>query len=99
LRKFRCRGSGTLAAQGRATRMRKGSAVAFTVITMDNANGGTRVEHPDAVSVVIEEGHLVLRGHRVIVGIYAPGRWHSVVEEKHTQARGGLVAAFQEVSA
>jgi hypothetical protein len=74
--------------------------VAFTVTTTGNTNGGTRVEHPDADNVAIEDGHLVLRAHRVIVGIYAPGRWHSVIEEKLTTlGLGRRVAPFQEVSA
>jgi hypothetical protein len=73
--------------------------VAFTVTTTGNTNGGTRVEHPDADSVAIEEGHLILRAHRLIVGIYAPGRWHSVIEEKRTLGPGRRVAAFHEVPA
>jgi hypothetical protein len=73
--------------------------VAFTVTTTANANGSSRIEHPDADVVAIEEGHLILRAHRVIVGIYAPGRWHSVVEEKLALGRGGRLAPFREVSA
>jgi hypothetical protein len=74
--------------------------VAFTVTTTGSTNGGARVEHPDADNVAIEEGHLILRAHRVIVGIYAPGRWHSVIEERLTTlGRGRRVAAFHEVPA
>lgn len=73
--------------------------MAFTVTTTGTTGGGSRVEHPDADSVAIEDGHLVLRAHRLIVGIYAPGRWHSVVEDKLTSGLGRRVAAFHEVSA
>jgi hypothetical protein len=74
--------------------------VAFTVtITTGSTNGGSRVEHPDADTVAIEDGHLVLRAHRVIVGIYAPGRWHSVTEERLTRGAGRRVATYHEVPA
>jgi len=58
------------------------------------AGGDTRVDHSDADSVAIEEGHLVLRAHRAIVGIYAPGKWHSVVELKPARFVGGRRAAI-----
>ncbi len=54
--------------------------MAFTV-TMTAAPARTLGGPPDADSVSVEEGHLVLRAHRA-VGIYAPGKWHSVVEVK-----------------
>jgi hypothetical protein len=72
--------------------------VAFTVTTTGNTDGGSRVEHRDADTVAVEDGHLVLRAHRAIVGIYAPGRWHSVVEERQTPGPGRRIA-FHEVPA
>jgi hypothetical protein len=66
--------------------------VAFTV-TVTGADGkATRVEHPDADNVAVEDGHLVLRVNRAIVGIYAPGRWQSVVEDRTSASRGRRVA-------
>ena len=65
----------------------------FTVTATDGAGKDTRVDHPDADSVCVEEGHLVLRAHRAIVGIYAPGRWHSVVEVKENRVGGARRAA------
>jgi hypothetical protein len=74
--------------------------VAYTVTVTGGAGEDTRVDHTDADSVAIEEGHLVLRGHRAIVGIYAPGKWHSVVELKPTRLAGGRRAAVvSDVSA
>ncbi len=67
---------------------------------MVTTNGASRVEHPDADSVDVEEGHLILRAHRVIVGIYAPGQWHSVIEEKAAAGpdrRGRRAAAIPDV--
>ena len=73
--------------------------MAFTVTTTGNSNDASRVEHPDADSVNVEEGHLILRAHRVIVGIYAPGQWHSVVEDKASgpERRGRRAAAMPDV--
>jgi hypothetical protein len=68
--------------------------VAFTVTMTGGAGGDTRVDHPEADSVSVEEGHLVLHAHRAIVGIYAPGNWHSVVEVKATRHGGGRRAAL-----
>ena len=65
------------------------STVGFTVTMAGSAGGDTRVDHPEADSVAVEEGHLVLRAHRAIVGIYAPGRWHSVVEARPGRPGGG----------
>ncbi len=64
----------------------------FTVTTSGDANESMMVEHADAVSVVVEEGHLVLRSTRGIVGIYAPGRWANVVESRHEPVRGRRMA-------
>jgi hypothetical protein len=66
----------------------------FTVTMTGSAGGDTRVDHPDADSVSVEEGHLVLRAHRAVVGIYAPGKWHSVVEVKPGRPGGGRRAAI-----
>ena len=66
--------------------------MAFTVTTSGEAEQPTLIDHADAVSVVIEEGHLVLRGNRGIVGIYAPGRWAHVVETRSEPARGRRMA-------
>ena len=68
--------------------------MAFTVTMTGGAGEDTRVDHPDADSVSVEEGHLVLRAHRAVVGIYAPGKWHSVVEVKPGSAGGGRRAAL-----
>ena len=68
--------------------------MAFTVTTTGGAGGDTRVDHPDADSVCVEEGHLVLRAHRAIVGIYAPGKWHSVVEVAVSRVGGGRRASL-----
>jgi hypothetical protein len=68
--------------------------VAFTVNMTGSAGGDTRVDHADADSVSVEDGHLVLRAHRAIVGIYAPGKWHSVVEVKAGRIGGGRRAAL-----
>ena len=72
----------------------------FTVTMTGSAGGETRVDHPDADSVSVEEGHLVLRAHRAVVGIYAPGKWHSVIEVKTGRMGGGRRAAIvSDVSA
>ena len=74
--------------------------MAFTVTTSGNANGATQVEHPDADNVNVEDGHLVLRAHRMIVGIYAPGRWHAVIDRELSNAsRGRRAALVPNVSA
>jgi hypothetical protein len=64
--------------------------MAFTVTTTGDEDES--IDHADAVSVVVEEGHLVLRAHRGIVGIYAPGQWRFVFETKGDQARGRRMA-------
>jgi hypothetical protein len=66
--------------------------VAFTVTAAGSEGQATRVEHPEADNVAVEEGHLVLRVNRAIVGIYAPGRWLSVVENRSGDVRGRRVA-------
>ena len=66
----------------------------FTVTVTDGAGRDTRVDHPEADAVSVEEGHLVLRAHRAIVGIYAPGKWHSVVEVKVSRAGGARRATI-----
>ncbi len=67
-------------------------AVTFTVTTSGDANEPHIIEHPDAVNVGVEDGHLVLRSTRGIVGIYAPGRWDHVVESRAEPARGRRMA-------
>ncbi|MBF4769567.1 hypothetical protein ISU10_17505 [Nocardioides agariphilus] len=64
----------------------------FTVTTSGEANESMMIEHADAVTVVVEEGHLVLRSNRGIVGIYAPGRWANVVETRGEHAIGRRMA-------
>lgn len=71
--------------------------MAFTVIRTGAEGVETRVEHPDADTVAVEEGHLVLRAHRSVVGIYAPGSWSSVTEVRpgHSAgSTGGRRAAY-----
>jgi hypothetical protein len=54
--------------------------VAFTVTRTGSGDRETRIEHPEADTVAVEDGHLVLRAHRSVVGIYAPGCWSAVAE-------------------
>jgi hypothetical protein len=65
--------------------------VAFTVTTAGDDQPVT-IDHADASVAVVEEGHLVLRGTRGIVGIYAPGRWAHVVESRGEPTLGRRVA-------
>jgi hypothetical protein len=65
--------------------------VTFTVMTAGDDESVT-IDHADAVGVVVEEGHLVLRGNRGIIGIYAPGRWAYVVESRGEAGRGRRIA-------
>jgi hypothetical protein len=66
--------------------------VAFNVTTTGTDGLAARIEHPDADNVAVEDGHLVLRVNRMIVGIYAPGRWQSVVEDRTAASRGRRIA-------
>ena len=70
--------------------------MSFAVTTVGDEEQSETIEHPDAVSVVVEEGHLVLRGNRGIIGIYAPGRWSFVVESRGEATRGRRVALPSE---
>ena len=68
--------------------------MSFSVTTAGDQDEPVIVDHTDAVSVVVEDGHLVLRSTRGIVGIYAPGRWKFVVEARES-SRGRRAALPQ----
>jgi hypothetical protein len=73
---------------------RQDDAMAFVVTTSGPDTSEGRFEHHDADAVDVEDGHLVLRSRRAVVGIYAPGKWNSVTEVRAGQGTTGRRAAL-----